>query len=221
MPLALAPDISFCTIDGTRIFLDRRRDRYFSLAPEADAAFAALEEQRAGAHHAARLAVLADGGVLVDDPCGEAPRPCPSVTIRSSPLDEDPHLPAPFLAALSSAAAIRAARRDLRARGFAHICQSVERLAAPARQARPMGANDLSATAGRIARATRIAGAFEQCLPLAVATIRFCRRRGFAAQFVIGVKLHPFQAHAWVSAGGSVLTDQSATVRQFTPILVL
>jgi hypothetical protein len=38
---------------------------------------------------------------------------------------------------------------------------------------------------------------------------------------VIGVKLRPFQAHAWVVCDGSLISDPLATITPFTPILTL
>lgn len=220
MSLTLAPGISFCIADGARVFLDRNRDRYFSLGEAADAAFTSIGS-RSGAGHSAQLDALLAAGILINDAHGECPRPCRSVELVSSPLDDDPHLAVAFFAALTSVASIRLAQRALSVHGLAGVCRNIEQFTVPARDARPIGPGDCTAIAARFARAKRIAGAYEQCLPIAIAMIRFCRGRRFAAQLVIGVRTRPFQAHAWVSTDGTVLTDQTAVAQQFTPILIL
>lgn len=45
----------------------------------------------------------------------------------------------------------------------------------------------------------------EDCLPRSLALYRYLRAHGVAAEFFIGVKRFPFQAHAWVEAAGQPL----------------
>lgn len=221
MPLALAPGISFCSVEGTRIFLDRKRDRYFSFGPATDAAFDTLGTRNRTPEQKSRLQLLVESGILVDTQFGEAPRPCRTAPVTSSPLDDDPQLPATKRAVLVSAVAIRKARVLLKLRGFDHACQAIAALDPGRRHAIPIGAGEQAKIAGRFAAAARLAGAFERCLPISLAMARFCRLREYDVQFVIGVKTRPFQAHAWVSTDGVVLSDGTATTSQFTPILIL
>lgn len=222
MPLALAPGISFCELDGARIFLDRERDRYFSLGPEAAVAFATIGQRAPGsAEDAAVLDRLVASGILVRDPHGEAPRPCRTIAVKSSPLDDDPHLPAATTAVLVAAQSISRAQIALKLFGFARACRSVADMAPGSRHAQAISPRVQAELAGRFAGAARLVGAFEKCLPTSLAMIRFCRGRDYDAQLVIGVKTRPFQAHAWVSTNGVVLTDTTETARQFTPILIL
>jgi len=220
MTLSLAPGISFCTVDETRVFLDRNRDRYFALGVEANSAFDSLGSSKESASSAS-LAHLVQTGILADDPFGGCPRPCRAVETHTSPLDDDPHPSAPLLSAIISAASIRRATIELKLRGFARICDSVAAATPHPRDSRVLDYHQATRIAARFSRAVRLTGAFEQCLPIAIATVRFCRRRNYDAQFVIGVKTRPFQAHAWVSARGIVITDRSSTAALFTPILTL
>jgi len=45
------------------------------------------------------------------------------------------------------------------------------------------------------------------CMPRSVVTTWLLRRRGVAAELVIGVRKMPFYAHAWVEVGGRVVND--------------
>ncbi|WP_066588427.1 lasso peptide biosynthesis B2 protein [Sphingomonas pruni] len=203
------------------MFLDRNRDRYFSLGETADAAFDSLGSSGRGAALEAGLAKLVEAGILVEDPFGDFPRPCPPISVHTSPLDDDPHLAAPLIGAVLGAASIQRATIELKLRGFARLCDSVAAAAPPPRGARSLDPHAATRIAARFARAVRLTGAFEQCLPIAIATVRFCRGRHYDAQLVIGVKTRPFQAHAWVSAQGMILTDRTSTAKLFTPILIL
>lgn len=56
------------------------------------------------------------------------------------------------------------------------------------------------------------------CLQSAIVTGRLLRRRGFAAEVVIGCRPEPFFSHAWVEMNGRVVND-SQTYRQRLPAL--
>ena len=46
------------------------------------------------------------------------------------------------------------------------------------------------------------------CLQRSAATTLLLRRRGIAAEMVIGAQLLPFKSHAWVESEGSVVNDK-------------
>lgn len=48
------------------------------------------------------------------------------------------------------------------------------------------------------------------CLQGAMVTARMLRRRGFAAEVVIGCRPEPFFSHAWVEMDGRVVNDSPA-----------
>ena len=56
------------------------------------------------------------------------------------------------------------------------------------------------------------------CLPRSLALFQFLRRMGFPAEHCIGVKPYPFEAHAWVECGGTVLLDHNYRGREYTTI---
>ena len=47
------------------------------------------------------------------------------------------------------------------------------------------------------------------CLQRSVATVILLRKRGIAAELVIGAQHMPFKAHAWVEVDGRVVNDRS------------
>jgi Transglutaminase-like superfamily len=53
------------------------------------------------------------------------------------------------------------------------------------------------------------------CLQRSAATTCLLRRRGVAAQMVIGVQTMPFKAHAWVEVNGSVVNDRTYTPEMY------
>jgi len=59
-----------------------------------------------------------------------------------------------------------------------------------------------------------------RCLPASLLLINFLRLSGVAADLVIGVRTHPFEAHCWVETGGKVLNDEIGYCRSFSPIFV-
>jgi hypothetical protein len=47
-----------------------------------------------------------------------------------------------------------------------------------------------------------------KCLQRSAATVLLLRRHGWNAELLIGVKLMPFQSHAWVEIDGAVVNDR-------------
>jgi hypothetical protein len=61
----------------------------------------------------------------------------------------------------------------------------------------------------------------DKCLPRSLALVRYLSKRGVLADLIIGVKMRPFAAHAWVEHRGFVLNDTVDGVQPYTPILVV
>lgn len=218
----LAPGISFCDADGTRIFLDLRRDRYFCLGPEANAAFDALVTgKQIDDEQEQRLVRLHEAGLLTWER-GPMVRPCGKAEIGNAPLDhETPSEPA-WLRVFAAVLAVQRAKRQLRRRGLYGACAAIATL--KQRQApwlAPGQFGELADIATTFAASGRIVATLDQCLALSLALTRRCLTRKIAVDLVIGVKTRPFQAHAWVIAGDTLISDRSDTVRPFTPILII
>jgi transglutaminase-like putative cysteine protease len=156
-------------------------------------------------------------GVLVDDP----DRQDPPATLRP-PLQNLPETDAapaiPYIAIAVAAIRIKAAkwrqhRHSLRAR-----LNEVLNIAV---------ADTDDASVGKLSRYVHIfqrAGLLTStrnfCLPYSIMLTKFLRRRGFAAQLVIGVSGRPFAAHSWVQIGDMVINDTIDNISRFTPIVV-
>lgn len=61
----------------------------------------------------------------------------------------------------------------------------------------------------------------DRCLNDSLALVHFLACQGFFAQWVIGVRVHPFCAHSWVQHAGVVLNDVPERVRSYRPILIV
>jgi hypothetical protein len=60
----------------------------------------------------------------------------------------------------------------------------------------------------------------DRCLLHSLILMRFLARYGVAPLLVVGVRLRPSGAHAWVQQGAMILDDTPERVRAYTPILV-
>lgn len=54
------------------------------------------------------------------------------------------------------------------------------------------------------------------CLQRSAATCCLLKRCGFPAQMVVGARLMPFQAHAWVEVNGKVVNDKSYVPQMYS-----
>ena len=223
MPLALAPAISFCQVDGTKIFLDLDRDRYFSLGGTADAAFDALLGGRRSANaNDETLEYLVAAGILVEQEFGEAPRPCRGVAIDRAPLADDTAAHAAPTRVIRTALALQLEKLRYRREGLPRLWRRLKALKAADRASlRPGRAWELEDIAYRFEAAGRMVGTLNQCVPLSASIAGACLSAGIEAELVLGVKLRPFEAHAWTVANRTLLSDRLATVAQFTPIAIL
>ncbi|GGC05050.1 hypothetical protein GCM10011494_24510 [Novosphingobium endophyticum] len=216
---SLRAGISYCDAGGRLIFLDVHADRYFCLAPEAEAAFRRLVAHP-GASEAAAPGLL-ESGMLVRTRHAEVPRPFSLARRAETSLLDLPRLRASSAELLAALSRLALAGLLLRRRG---LRRSLERLAAarpscaPARLDMPQA---LQRPAAAFEMSARLVRSHDQCLPRSIALARHCAARGLAADLVIGVRLRPFAAHAWVQAGPWLLNDRLDTVRTYTPILAV
>jgi len=222
MTLSLAPGVSFCDVDGGRVFLDLNHDRYFSLGRVADPAFDALVRGRGPSDaELHRLEALADAGILVRDPFGEAPRACRVVRIERAPLDQDLAVDLRTMRVVRSAIAFRLAKSVYRRRGLPDVWQRFRREKDMRLSALRAGTPaELDELAYRFDAVARMVGALNHCVPFSLAIAGACLASGLKANLVLGVKLAPFQAHAWAVAGHTLISDRLPTVSQFTPIAI-
>ncbi|MGU3500510.1 lasso peptide biosynthesis B2 protein [Mycobacterium sp. C31M] len=138
-------------------------------------------------------------------------RPTPPRTVPPRPMA--PRHRATMSRALRERAA---AQRDLR-RDFAQAYR--KRTGAVADESAPRV--DIDAALERFRTADGLFPAREaplDCLPRSLALTRFLRMAGWPAEHVIGVALHPFEAHAWVELNGVAVDENVPALQRYTTI---
>jgi len=229
-----APHVRTCTVDEQIVLLDLKRNRYLGIggksqqrlmAAIASHASDSADRSAAGAQaeSAAFLRPLVQQGLLVRGAaCSQTSSTLPQAA-RSLEADEG------FSVVRTGAAdlgrfvlAAMAARICLRLRSLHTIALAVsarrERRGADSAQA-PQQQLD-SAVDGFEKLRPLIFTARDQCLFDSLALIELLAACGHHPHWVLGVKTHPFRAHAWVQHGDMVLNDRHEHVRRFQPILV-
>ncbi len=223
------PDIRARAIDGLVVLLDLRTASYVVLDRVATAMWQALTGHPDEARRLAELAERFDApaGVLRDDLDAFA-RDC----LERGFLAPEPPAPAPAAAPAAPGRAARralalrawlsllATSRSISRRGFSDTYRRYARLPCPS-----PGGEDAAA---RVARARQafsraenffmLRGAPRDCLPRSLALFRFLRSVGVPAEHCIGVQRFPFEAHAWVECGGSVVHDSPSFTGSYTEI---
>jgi len=191
-------------------------DRYFCLSPRAQEIFLrALEGE-----DETLLATLASAVPLSCDPSHPPIVPCPNVVGPARNL-LDESLPRPeWRITLLSAISLPVAQLRLRICGLAGTIHYLR--LRKLRLARSAGDKPgLSQTVAAYRHLRYIATESDKCLARSVAVAGRLMAIGVAADLVIGVKLQPFAAHAWVQCGEWLANDRVDVVRDFTPILVV
>lgn len=213
--LYLPEHIRFCDIGNRRIFLDLKADRYFSLPPEADAAFSAVCGGAAG-EISSKVAPLVEAGLVTRSPGRNiAPTQHPEPT---SSLVEEASFPRHFSVStlVEVFLLVLRARRAVRKKRLPSLLAPI-----PPRQNEAWTSPETRDRAvGDFMQCRRAVPIAPNCLYDSLALRRFLERRSVAADLVIGTKLHPFAAHCWVQDRTTVLNDTLAAARGFAPILV-
>lgn len=214
--LRLQPHVSFAIVEERAVFLDLRRDRYFTLEAESARAFARLRgNPLAPLDRGTSERLLATGLFTTARGPGqfaavEAPR-------AAGMLRYDMRAPVHFGELAGTWLALGRARRALRS-------TPLETIIGKCRQCHAVGATrrlreDTLALAGRFRRARALVPIKPGCLQDSLALSDWLARRGAFPSLIFGVKLNPFAAHCWVQFGQTVLNDAPDIVEAFTPIL--
>lgn len=207
--------VGFCLIDSRAVFLDIRADRYWLVPPPASSALRALiaREHLTAADDAA-LAGLVRLGLLETRDGDERPQPCVSQHPQTSLLDDAAC--AQPITVLTAWQDTMMTTRTLRRRGLAQAIASLMKArTSHGGERRATVSNDVAAGFAALRLWLSPTG---RCLPLSLALATRCADR--ETKLVIGVKLGPFAAHAWVQRRNQVLNDHVDAVRPFTPIFV-
>ncbi|ESQ79308.1 lasso peptide biosynthesis B2 protein [Asticcacaulis sp. YBE204] len=215
MHLTLPPHISACRIAGRSLILDLRTNRYLALPPDLDTSFQAVFDGLTPSERdAERLCLL---GLTVRRKTETPPR---LTTYPAPRADLDLAGVTPTLSSVLDAIASQVrATHALKRRGLE---AAILRLHQVKRARNPKGGHRVLC---EFAASAQLSGRFidrhNRCLENSLAFTTRCRRQGLAADLILGVKMGPFAAHAWVQSGETVLNDRLDQVRHFTPILVV
>lgn len=76
----------------------------------------------------------------------------------------------------------------------------------------------IAATSLAVRRARRLFPADVKCLAAAATCTCLLRLQDMPAQLVIGVRKHPFEAHAWTELDGQVVNDDVAVTATYVAI---
>lgn len=213
MHYTLAPGVSACVADGRLVFLNLKADRYLMVEPRAEALL--LDGRGKGCCHYPELDRLCELGLLVRSRNVDDLPLCAATGAEGSLFDTPWQRPSPYALA-GAGGAVVAATASLRWRGLARTVRGLAERSDPDLRNLDLTLRHAAAFAElRLAVRT-----LNRCLPLSVALARRTRATDREVKLVIGVKLGPFGAHAWVQRGSLVLNDRLDAVRAFTPILV-
>jgi hypothetical protein len=242
---ALAHHVFVCFEDEHVVFLDVRRDRYFTLRaeqtrslanvvrgwPAHDAANAQLMSSMDVSAHSAALIPLVERGLLT--PAGQAGKDATPIQLEP-PIDElsaeayEARPPVDALALLRFLKATLAASCALR---FGRFDGVVDR--ARQRQLARDARRGVSAAAPLDrARAHQVIATFawlrpifytsrDRCLFESLALGKFLASYRIHPHWVFGVQARPFAAHCWLQQDGIVFNDTVEYVSRYTPIMVV
>jgi hypothetical protein len=207
--LSLHPSISYADFGDRVVTLDLGRDRYDLLGGRLaltlrSAATTGWDADDEAVSTLLRSGHLQTGAPIRPTTLPSAPRRSAFEAGRSTPVSR-----------LRLARALIGSRIALRATGLEI---ALKRSLVTSRHLPER--NRMAAETARGVAATRARiGIAQCCLPDALALRSLLVARGCGSVLILGVRLDPFGAHAWLQTGDIVLTDELEAIAPFTPIL--
>ncbi|WP_206240145.1 lasso peptide biosynthesis B2 protein [Novosphingobium terrae] len=225
MGFQLRSGISFCEVSDRLLFLDVVADRYFCLQPGAEHAFrnmvsgADLDDS-----DARELDGMIRAGTLLQTRDHRTPTPLRGTRHASlSMLDsvEGQELSVSSGAICGALIAIFIARFSLQHRRLHATLRAIDLRKIPWPRSGQVDLEAVQAAATAFEATSRFVRSHDKCLSRSIALARYLAARELPADLMIGVKLRPFAAHAWVQSGRWLVNDRIDMVRDYTPILVV
>jgi hypothetical protein len=216
----LRSGLTYC-VDAQRVvFLDISRNRYFTLAGDANTAFIEFCERGfTGSNQATGFDKLLLAGVLEPDPFVRfEPLTIPKPHSALTPFGQS-SLPDK----LSAIHAQYGAMINLWREPLEMIVQTMKnrRARSLATLAPPTPGPSWAALASAFRATQNLRPKAAHCLTSSLAFLKVGFSRNLNAQLVFGVQAAPFLAHCWVESEGVILNDELEFVSCFTPILVI
>lgn len=217
MGYAFRPDVYWCIANRRVVLLDLSADRYSALPTEADEAFQEWLANDFAAAPAALSSWIAAGLLVKGN--GQRPQSASIPPPRVSRLPTHGHIwdCSGIIDAWVTQTRIAHALKktplitlisDIRQKKAAHT-------------SRTLSDPFVTHAIRTYLRSARAISNTEECLRWSLAMVRFLRRRQYFPNLVLGVRMMPFAAHAWVQDGDTVLNDSVEQVSAYTPILVV
>lgn len=221
MAYLLRDGLSYCAVDDRLVFLDLPSDRYFCLSPAIENEFRRMVETPAA--EGAALERLLPKGLLIPHECQHGISQC-DVPAATDEIHGEPEKMT-ALDGLTAAGLILRCRAQLKVRGLARAIQHlIDRKVAVANDAQTLPAGpDIDRTLARVAgsfqRASSFIGTHKRCLPWSLAIAHRLLSQRISPLLVLGVRLTPFAAHAWVQVDSTLVGERRERTEMFTPIL--
>ncbi|MBW4709959.1 lasso peptide biosynthesis B2 protein [Roseobacter sp. YSTF-M11] len=201
--LYLAENVHFAEVEDCGVLLDMRQDAYHFLDPRNCAAF--VQALRAEAtENDVSAACLAQ-----------------RLLSRTRPQPQPQSHPAPARRAsvFSALTTMRQTTRCHRKDGILACWAQSNR--APATKLRATGGIDHAVNAFlRAENLFDFGRSTDDCLLRSLSLQRYLRQAGYDSRHVIGVKIYPFNAHAWVEYADQPLLNDAEDIAPYTRILV-
>nr|WP_246156507.1 lasso peptide biosynthesis B2 protein [Sphingorhabdus profundilacus] len=205
MPFLENPDLAWCEINETLVFLDISKDRYFRLADDQNReALEAIDGSAFGRwHQPVSLTALSNWTPPA--------RSCAAIGVGSFQLAE-----------VARALWVqRRVERRLARQPFGLVIGDFRRVRDTRADNAAVASNIASGTICGFEHARLLRTAAERCLARSLALSLCLASRGVRAHVVLGVRLAPFSAHCWAQAGDEVLNDSVEEVLRYKPILFI
>ena len=225
LPMAylLRNGLSYCAVEDRLVFLDLPSDRYFCLSPAIETEFRRLVDTPAADGAALERLLPTNLALPHEWQHGISQRDAPAVTGETH--GEPERMTA--LDSLSAGGWILRCRAQLKVRGLARTIQYLsDRKAAAGNDAPTIPASHesdptLARVAGSFHVASHFIGTHKRCLPWSLAIAHRLVSQRIRPLLVLGVRLTPFAAHAWVQVDSTLIGERRERTDMFTPILVV
>ncbi|CAL4869358.1 hypothetical protein MMA231_03650 (plasmid) [Asticcacaulis sp. MM231] len=219
MAFAFRTDVYGCVANGRVVVLDLAADRYFALPTATDAA---VQDWFNGKGlDPATTSKLMTAGLIVQSEAGAPRQQVALAPARSSRLPQQ-SASLSLLPPLFPVFAQIQARHDLKHRPLNDIISDIrQHKCRKASHAPPVDGDTLSHITLRYLASRRFISGQNECLRWSIAMVRYLSAYGYYPNLVLGVRMMPFGAHAWVQDGDTLLNDTVEQVSAYTPILVV
>ena len=221
MGYRLREGVSYCIAAGKTVLFDLPNCRYTALPDDVDDAFQALAQRKTETREqVANLSAMVDAGLLVHQPDEATSLPTAAMKPASRSALDSP-LPTATLSRISNAVLAQAtAGFGLKAWRLEAIFNRLQRQSGTCR-AEPVPMDELASISSAFYWSERIISSGEKCLRRSIALADYLRRKRIPCDLILGVRMRPFAAHAWVQHGELVLNESLDEVRRYTTILVV